>query len=756
MPPSAQSAAPSQAAAGTDAVQRISLRNREYAHVEDANRGIVLLEMGPRVLTLEAHQRLLKKDRMIELGVGRYCVVRNPVERGPDGQVLLDAHGQARLAVGDREVRVGPLPFVLYPGEDLEGDIQSETVLGVYDALKLLARVPFLDDADGTARQRQAGDQWLVRGPRRYIPREEVEIVSQEKAHLLRETEYCVVLNPFDRATGRIQEGRRRVISGPDVFFLEPGESLEGDIRQKHVLSERQGLKLEAVDDFSDRLPDGTTVTRRAGDTWLIRGPQTYVPNDKVKILQELSAISLGQGEGLYVRDLRSGQVKLVEGPCQFMLEAHQGLHEKRLSPEAEAVLQGESGAGASAVLPQDRTRAIVLRIEDNHGALINDFETNTSRVAYGPAKVMLKPYEDVAVLDLSGGTPKKPRQIKILFLHLGPDFSTDQFEVATRDHARLRIKLSYKWQFERTGDPEKDRVIFRVNDFVGYVCENMASRIRQVAAENEFETFHKGASTLIRRAVFGVDETGRPRKERLFPENQLRIIDIDIKDISPVDEKTAQKLHEAIDTNIQIQLDASKQEAEAQAELKRIKSEEEKELADIESKKKAGDQRQSLIELENRNRQLELLGQSRNEAEALRERGRIEAETILARAEAEARALQVHTDAEIAREKKLMELALERQARQNALEVERQNKLADIENAQFRQKVEAMGGGANMVQVLAAQAQAAVVGGIEKVVFVPSGSGLNLFSSMQDLLGKIPLGQPTGTNGKGGGGTGT
>jgi len=76
--------------------------------------------MGPRVLTLEAHQRLLKKDRMIELGVGRYCVVRNPVERGPDGQVLLDAHGQARLAVGDREVRVGPLPFVLYPGEDLE------------------------------------------------------------------------------------------------------------------------------------------------------------------------------------------------------------------------------------------------------------------------------------------------------------------------------------------------------------------------------------------------------------------------------------------------------------------------------------------------------------------------------------------------------------------------------------------------------------------------------------------------------------
>jgi major vault protein len=733
-------AAPAPSVASTDSVQRISLRNREYAHIEDANHGIVLLEMGPKVLTLDAHQRLLKKDRMIELGVGRYCIIRNPVERGSDGQVVSDDHGQARLAVGDSEVRVGPLAFVLYPGEELDGELQSESVLGNYEALKLRAVVPFLDaEAPGGARQRQAGDEWLVRGPRRYIPRKEVQIVSKERAHLLREAEYCVVLNPFDRATGRIQEGRRRVISGPDVFVLEPGELLEGEIRNKHVLSERQGLKLEATDDFTERQPDGV---RRAGDTWIIRGPQTYVPNDKVKILQEIQAISLGQGEGLYVRDLRSGQVQLIEGPCQFMLEAWQELHEKHLSAEAEAILNEEvsSSGGSPPALPYDRTRAIVLRIEDNHGVLINDFETNTSRVAYGPAKVMLKPYEDVAVLDLSGGTPKKPKQIKVLFLHLGPDFSTDQFEVATRDHARLRIKLSYKWQFERTNDPEKDRVIFRVGDFVGYVCENLASRIRQVAAENDFETFHKGASTLIRRAVFGMDEAGRPRKERLFSENQLRIIDIDIKDIAPVDEKTAQKLHEAIDTNIQIQLDASKQEAEAQAELKRIKSEEEKQLADIESKKKAEEQRQALIELETRNRLLQLLGESRNTAEALRERSRIEAETILARAEADARAMQIRTDAEIARERKLVEVALEKQARQNQLDVERQTKMAEIEALQFRQKVDAMGGGQNLVQVMAAQAQAAMAGGIEKLVFVPSGAGLNLFTSMQDLLGKMPL----------------
>ncbi|HEX8437179.1 hypothetical protein [Archangium sp.] len=745
----------------TEAIQRISLKNREYAYIEDANRGVVLVEIGPRVLTLEAHLTLVHKSRMIELGTGSWCVVRNPVVRS-DGRVALDDFGQARIAVGDREVRVGPQVFSLYPGEELEGDITPEYVLGVYEALRLRALTAFTDErAPGGARDREAGDEWLVRGPGRYVPSEAVSVVSAEKARVLKETEYCVVLNPVDRATGRIQEGRRKVISGPDVFFLEPGEALEGDVRRKHVLSEMQGLKLQALDDFSEPEEGGEPRPRRAGDTWIVRGPRTYVPNEKVLIHKEISALSLGQGEGLYVRDLRSGKVSLVQGPCQFMPEAHQELHEKRLSPDAEALLglapalAAVEGKDAKAPRPVpveriDRTRAIVLRIEDNTAVLINDFESNHARVEFGPVKVMLRPYEDVTVLDLSGGTPKRPRQLKVLMLRLGPDFSTDLFEVATRDHARLRIKLSYKWQFDVEGDAEKDKSIFRVNDFVGYVCENLASRIRQVAAENEFETFHKNASVLIRRAIFGVDESGKARKDRLFSENQLRIIDIDIKDIAPVDDKTALKLREAIDTNIQIQLDASRQEAQAAAELKRIRSEEEKQLADISSHRKSEAERQSLIELQNRNHQLSAISDAKVGAEAQLEKARVESEEALARAEAEARASRIRTEAELERERMMSEVALERQKRMNDLEVDRQARLAEVEADQFRQRVEALGGGENFVKAVAAQAQAAVVGGLDKVVFLPSGSNLNLFDSMQGLLGPGGASRPPTAAGSG------
>ncbi|PTL82625.1 hypothetical protein [Vitiosangium sp. GDMCC 1.1324] len=752
-----------------ESIQRISLKNREYAYIEDANRGVVLVEIGPKVLTLEAHLTMVSKSRMIELGTGNWCVVRNPVVRA-DGWVGLDEFGQARIAVGDREVRVGPQVFPLYPGEELEGDITPEYVLGIYEALRLRALTTFTDErAPGGPRRREAGDEWLVRGPGRYVPSAAVTVVSAEKARVLKETEYCVVLNPVERATGRIQEGRRKVISGPDVFFLEPGEALEGDVRRKHVLSEMQGLKLQALDDFAEPEEGGEPRLRKAGDTWIVRGPRTYVPNEKVVIHKEISALSLGQGEGLYVRDLRSGKVSLVQGPCQFMPEAHQELHEKRLSPDAEALLglappppapplaavdgkEGKAPRPVPVMERVDRTRAIVLRIEDNTAVLINDFETNHARVEFGPAKVMLRPYEDVTVLDLSGSTPKRPRQLKVLMLRLGPDFATDLFEVATRDHARLRIKLSYKWQFDVEGDSEKDKSIFRVNDFIGYVCENLASRIRQVAAENDFETFHKNASVLIRRAIFGVDESGKARKDRLFSENQLRIIDIDIKDIAPVDDKTALKLREAIDTNIQIQLDASKQEAQAAAELKRIRSEEEKQLADISSHRKSEAERQSLIELQNRNNQLATISHAKVEAEAQLERARVESEEALARAEAEARASRIRTEAELERERKMSEMALERQKRMNDLEVERQARLAEVEAAQFRQRVEALGGGENFVKAVAAQAQAAVVGGLDKVVFLPSGSNLNLFDSMQGLLGPGGAPRPPTANGGAGG----
>lgn len=68
----------------------------------------------------------------------------------------------------------------------------------------------------------------------------------------------------------------------------------------------------------------------------------------------------------------------------------------------------------------------------------------------------MLEPYEEFTLITLSGGAPKMENQIKSLALLLGPDFMTDVIQVETSDHAKLFLRLSYRWNFKVDIDNEK------------------------------------------------------------------------------------------------------------------------------------------------------------------------------------------------------------------------------------------------------------------------------------------------------------
>lgn len=81
-------------------------------------------------------------------------------------------------------------------------------------------------------------------------------------------------------------------------------------------------------------------------------------------------------------------------------------------------------------------------------------------------------PYEEITVVRLSGGIPKKENVIQSLSLSLGPDFMSDKIEVETSDHARLYVKLSYNWYFKVNRESKEDVAkIFNLKDFVGDAC---------------------------------------------------------------------------------------------------------------------------------------------------------------------------------------------------------------------------------------------------------------------------------------------
>ncbi|NXV72119.1 MVP protein, partial [Atlantisia rogersi] len=433
---------------------------------------------------------------MVMVPPRHYCVVLNPVARGPTGTVLVDGAGQAHLRHADLDIRLAQEPFPLYPGEEIQQDITPLQVVLADTALRLRALLDFKDE-DGN--NFVAGDEWLFEGPGTYIPCKEVEVVetlqatvigynqairlrarkecrdrhgtrrltgeewlvkqvgaylpgvyeevvdvvdayilTDKKALHLRATrtfedeegrtrrtgeewlvtqeqsqayipevfeevvaevtvttlgpqQYCVVLDPVG-PNGQPQLGQQRVIKGEKSFFLQPGERLQAGIQDVYVLSEDEGLLLQALQTIKDTREDGTEVIRRAGDRWLARGPLEYVPPAEVTVLERRRAVALGDNEGIYVRDIRTGKVRVVTGQTYMLTEAEE-LWEKELSPGVEALLAEARGdphtvdarvhstSSSDFGVPQrDRTRAVTYQVPHNAAVQVYDYRERQAR----------------------------------------------------------------------------------------------------------------------------------------------------------------------------------------------------------------------------------------------------------------------------------------------------------------------------------------------------------------------------------------
>jgi major vault protein len=79
---------------------------------------------------------------------------------------------------------------------------------------------------------------------------------------------------------------------------------------------------------------------------------------------------------------------------------------------------------------------------------------------------------------------------------------------VETSDHARLCLRLAYRWYFKVDRDNEEEcRKLFLVKDFVGDACKRISSRIRGCVSAVTFDNFHKNSSEIIKKAIHKMDE---------------------------------------------------------------------------------------------------------------------------------------------------------------------------------------------------------------------------------------------------------
>lgn len=137
----------------------------------------------------DVYEEVVGVENAISLSTRQYCVVLNPVNEGTNENVW-----------GTKVLVKGEKTFFLKPGEELQdGRVQNVEVLGEEEALLLQATQDHGEDTQF----RRAGDRWIIRGPREYIPSTKVVVLERRKAIPLDTNEGIYVR---DQRTGEVRE----------------------------------------------------------------------------------------------------------------------------------------------------------------------------------------------------------------------------------------------------------------------------------------------------------------------------------------------------------------------------------------------------------------------------------------------------------------------------------------------------------------------------------------------------------------------
>ncbi len=611
----------------------ILLAWNEFAYVQDLTKGDVSLYVGPTKVSLSNTERMVKTESVsgkvrevreeeggiqnfVQADSSQYIVLKNPAikgaknySRGPNTPV--------DLQVGKKVVKKGPVYAALWPGQSadvIDGHTLEEDeylILRAYDTPASIAKTeskaakptPTLgeDGADTapptpkTKRKSEAekledklgkkieiGTEFIVRGSETsfYIPPNGFEVVQGpdsgyvRKAVKLMDGEYCVLLTP---------NGEQKYVQGPMMVIPEPDEKLKKTngqhIYKAHTMKPEKGLHLYVTKDF--KVEEGDPLEKTIGKGSFKVGQELFVkdkdglffPNENIEMKREIDPISLAENEGIYVRDMKSGEIKTVKGSKNFLTDpTKQEVITRTLDEEVSDLYKTTN---------DDYKKAVSIYVPPNTAVMVTSEKGR--KVVEGPKHYIMDYSEDLETLALSTGTPKNDKHLlETVYLQVEGNKVSDVVDVETKDHANLAVKLSYRISFEE----EKEKW-FDVRNYVGLLCDHLSSLVRSSVKRLPLDTFYSGKegkevdTDMIRDTILGPKEEGKDRKGRFFKENNMRVYDLEVLKVEVMDDEIAEMLDEAQKDAFQNEMD--KRKAEMDYDLSKATNEMNKKRAQME-----------------------------------------------------------------------------------------------------------------------------------------------------------------------------
>ena len=332
------------------------LNPNQYSYVLDKTKGNISCWVGPCKTSLSTSDALVRfNERTKEFETcdydnalnlfccapeNWYIILKNPVEGDKHPTAGTANTTPETMSIGKKVNIRGPVSFALYPGQ------MAKVIRG--HALRtnqyLLARVYEADaanhsqgevvDAKGNKIENTVtncvnGQILVIKGTEIsfYIPPTGIEVIPIEnnpqkgyvrEAVTLERLEYCILKD---------ENGNKRYVHGPEVVFPKPTETFvtspRGGVVFKAIeLSKISGIYIKVIAEYTDDKkkvhPVGEEMFITGADQMIYYPrPEHAIINYDNKVMHH--AIAIPEGEGRYIMDRLTGEIKTIKGPAMYL-----------------------------------------------------------------------------------------------------------------------------------------------------------------------------------------------------------------------------------------------------------------------------------------------------------------------------------------------------------------------------------------------------------------------------------------------------
>ena len=735
----------------------------EFCFLQSKTNGAIKTYTGPITMTISAQEALVvfnprtkqfeetqdfnkAKQLFMSAPEGWYVVLKNPAaDNGhPDAG---KAANSPELAIGRKINISGPCSFSLYPGQ------MAKTVQGhrLRSNQYLLARVYDADAAEaskGSATIVDAEGKEVKTKTEKYFVGQLLVIKGTEVSFYMpptgievlpvggRGNEYvrdAITLERLEYAILKDEDGEKRYVHGPAVVFPRPTETFVespkgGAIFRALELSPISGIYVKVIAAYKDE--QGTE--HPIGEELFITGKDQmiYYPRPEHAMIQYDGkymhhAIAIPEGEGRYILNRLTGEIKTVKGPQMYLpdprkevvvkrklsakecelfypgntevLKYNDALNEKiteklarkgmadavtdtincaySTSNQLDTLAIFEANANISRGVSYTKPRTITLDTKYDGVVAINVWtgyavnvvsKTGSREIVVGPQTRLLNYDETLESMSLSTGRPKTTDNLlHTAYLRVENNKISDLINVQTKDYVDVQIKVSYCVDFL---EKDKDKW-FNVENYIKYLCDRERSLLKREVKKYTIQEFYENSTDIVRKVVLNISDNtekgDNQREGRFFKENGMLVHDVEVLSVM-VEREVAEILGAHQEEMIRKNLELTDASARIEVVTK---------LAEVENTEAELMHKNRLHALE-LNKTLEFEKLKQDEEIAAKKRAAAEAAK---QAEADMqKLLNEINEAELARTKAKVEAEIERQESLAAIEKEKQKAYAE------------------------------------------------------------------------------